>query len=1000
MPNDNLAHSRLRRKYLARTTLLFFVEYGFVTQIIYVKTNKHDNWAKGIFYTFLTQNKTKGRKNKMKIAKNKTAAIAIAIFLMLSMAASTMLVPTTNAHTPAWQIQMFAFCNVGPNPAGIGQTVTVNFWLNEPPPTAGGPYGDRYRFTVNVIKPDGTNDTLGPFNSDDTGGTSTQYVPTQVGTYTFQAFFPGETLTGKTNNPTGTSFYYLTQFANDTLLPAVSPPATLTVQQEPIPWVPVAPLPTQYWQTPINAMNVLNWYAIGGPYLDLYMGYGAGRGGGHYNSSTNFNPYSTAPLTSHIMWTRPVAPGGAIGGDAGGTTTYGNYYSTSQYERKYVPIVINGVMYYTQFPGSINNPTSNIAVDLYTGKTIWTDDSSNWGGGDPQHSMLDSNGLVAPFTCGQVLDFVSPNQYGGLAYLWTAGTPAWLASRVQPFSTTLNMFDAMTGKYILSVVNGTSLYVLGASGLNVDKGGNLIDYYINNTIGTQTIYGAPQPGGGPTPTKVTTAPGQQLLEVWNSTQAILVASGWQGPGSALVPWSWRPPQAAVIPFSYGIQSAWLTNGTVPATGVANPTLPQGFSLKAVNSGVAILYAPSAQGLGSYFQTGFSIYEGIDVETGNVLFTQNITLTPYTAVDLDNYGNVGNGAFINVIKETGVVTAYSVRTGQQLWQTKLTGANGGPINPYDTVGGIKGNIYGNSFIVFGFGGDVWSLDMGTGKVNWYTNTTVTTGDAGQNTPYGIWPIWVQTGIGGGGGIVFLEEGHEYSPPLFLGAQLLALNTTDGSLVWSIHSFDVDANPTLAYGIMTTLNAYDNQVYAYGRGPSATTVSAPQVGATTSTPVTITGTVTDVAAGSKQEAVAANFPNGLPCVSDDSMTGWMEYVYMQQPCPTTVTGVPISIDVLDSNGNYRNIGTATSDGSGTFAFTWTPDIPGDFTVIATFAGSESYYPSNAEAHFYAAVPAPTAPPAATAAPSAADLYFVPSVIAIIVVIIIGFAVLAVLMLRKRP
>ena len=73
-----------------------------------------------------------------------------------------------------------------------------------------------------------------------------------------------------------------------------------------------------------------------------------------------------------------------------------------------------------------------------------------------------------------------------------------------------------------------------------------------------------------------------------------------------------------------------------------------------------------------------------------------------------------------------------------------------------------------------------LDMTNGAVNWYTNTTQITGEAGTNTPYGVWPIWVQTGIGGGGGIEFLEEGHEYSPPLFIGAQLLALNITTGQL----------------------------------------------------------------------------------------------------------------------------------------------------------------------------------------------------------------------------
>ena len=111
----------------------------------------------------------------------------------------------------------------------------------------------------------------------------------------------------------------------------------------------------------------------------------------------------------------------------------------------------------------------------------------------------------------------------------------------------------------------------------------------------------------------------------------------------------------------------------------------------------------------------------------------------------------DGIFTTVVKETGQVTAFSVTTGKQVWQTTLTGTNGAPINPYDTVGGIKGNVYGNSFLLFGFGGDVWSLNLATGKVNWYTNTTQITGEAGTNTPYGVWPIWVQTGIGGGGGI---------------------------------------------------------------------------------------------------------------------------------------------------------------------------------------------------------------------------------------------------------
>ena len=61
--------------------------------------------------------------------------------------------------------------------------------------------------------------------------------------------------------------------------------------------------------------------------------------------------------------------------------------------------------------------------------------------------------------------------------------------------------------------------------------------------------------------------------------------------------------------------------------------------------------------------------------------------------------------------------------------------------------------------------------------------------------------------------------------------------------------------------------------------------------------IRGTVTDIAAGTQQDEQAARFPNGVPAVSDASQGAWMEYVYMQKPKPTNVTGVPVSLDVVD-------------------------------------------------------------------------------------------------------
>ena len=78
---------------------------------------------------------------------------------------------------------------------------------------------------------------------------------------------------------------------------------------------------------------------------------------------------------------------------------------------------------------------------------------------------------------------MSRNQYGGEAYFWTTGTPDWIKAEYVPpttpglhsgggFATTYNMFDAMTGDYVLSIVNGTTI------SNTADSSGDMIGYYI------------------------------------------------------------------------------------------------------------------------------------------------------------------------------------------------------------------------------------------------------------------------------------------------------------------------------------------------------------------------------------------------------------------------------------------------------------------------------------------------------------------------------------------
>jgi hypothetical protein len=179
----------------------------------------------------------------------------------------------------------------------------------------------------------------------------------------------------------------------------------------------------------------------------------------------------------------------------------------------------------------------------------------------------------------------------------------------------------------------------------------------------------------------------------------------------------------------------------------------------------------------------------------------------------------------------------------------------------------------------------------------------------------------------------------------------------------------------------------------------TVTAPDIAAPLGTPIMIKGTVTDISAGTTQANQAARFPSGVPAVSDASQREWMEYVYMQKPRPTNATGVPVTVSVVDVNGNYRQIGNTISDEDGRFSLPWTPDIAGQYVVYASFAGSESYWPSHAENSFVVQEAQVTPTPQSQIALPSTEMYFAISTAAIIMAIAIVGAIL-VLILRKRP
>lgn len=340
------------------------------------------------------------------------------------------------------------------------------------------------------------------------------------------------------------------------------------------------------------------------------------------------------------------------------------------------------------------------------------------------------------------------------------------------------------------------------------------------------------------------------------------------------------------------------------------------------------------------------------------------------------------------KETRQWWGFNLETGDYMW---------GPTAPehYLAIYGTSTAISNGKLYECYMSGIVYCYDIKTGDLLWTYNVKDPLNEIlwGENWPMRI--VFVAADK-----IYLVESEHSPNQPLPRGAPIVCLNATTGDKIWQeTMNYYYRTNVIMADDIIALNCLYDQNIYAIGKGPSATTIEAPDIAVDFGRPIIIKGTVTDVSAGTQSYALTARFPNGVPAVSDESQSAWMEYVYEQLPKPTNATGVTVSIYVLDANGNYRNIGTTTSDASGVFTFDWTPDIPGKYTVIASFAGSKAYWPSSAETGFIvmdqpSATNAPTSPPT-----SVTETYFIPAVAGIIVSIFIVGAILVVL-LRKRP
>ena len=586
--------------------------------------------------------------DKLKIQGKQTFS-AIALILILTVSA---FMASSVANAQQTTVATHAFISVAPNPIGVGQQVYIAMWLIEVNPIAYSnmPSGTisplQYlwqNYTVLVTKPDGTTQTLGPYQASPISTVNVQYAVTQVGTYTFKFSFPGQVVTG---------YSYYKAISVNTYYGPSSATTTVTVQQAAITALPQnpVPLPTDYWQRPIEWQNQF-WWAISGNWFATTQ----------WNTTANFNPYTYAPQSAHIVWTKsisgPLAFGGQIGGALYSDNTLSNYYTGKSYETFFVPpIIINGVLYYNT-PVGIQPKYGTYAVNLRTGQTLWYSNNTN----EPLVNAS-SGGFTTPnlqlsgVNYGEVFSHHNPNEVGGIAYLWGVS------------GSTYSLYDATTGNWILNIVNspgGTAV-----TGPN----GELLVY---------TLNAAKNPG---------------WLAMWNSTLCIGT------PGFAVNGWEWRVQMGATLQWNMGIQ--W--NVTVPTYPAPNQYTGQNMTevIQAINNGVVL----AITGTSSYPQD-YQMEVGYSATTGAFLWAQNRSVAQFPGeTSSDMMGPVSSGVYTEFNKATMQYYGFSITTGQQLWGPTT------PLTHADSSYSFGGTATDSIFMQEGITG-VYAFNLADGKPAW-------------------------------------------------------------------------------------------------------------------------------------------------------------------------------------------------------------------------------------------------------------------------------------------
>ncbi|MCK5627983.1 PQQ-binding-like beta-propeller repeat protein, partial [Candidatus Bathyarchaeota archaeon] len=338
----------------------------------------------------------------------------------------------------------------------------------------------------------------------------------------------------------------------------------------------------------------------------------------------------------------------------------------------------------------------------------------------------------------------------------------------------------------------------------------------------------------------------------------------------------------------------------------------------LSSGVYSIGAPTVDNKIVYIGSYPGIILAVNADTG-------IQLWNYTAdANVHPQSVARNGKLWFADQVSGPmanVYCLNATTGEEIWKEPIlvhgeTGKSG-------VTNGVSYSEELDMLFVPSWDGFMYAVNATTGDLIWEFQTQAYGAQTGPTIANG------KLYLGSiGGGSYYTGQGYP-------NATIYCLDALTGQPIWNYTGSDTWRGNyfSITDGVLYA-SSVDGFLYAFGEGPTKTSLSIVSSNMVTSSEALITGSVLDLSPASPYSPVA---------------------------------GAQVSLSFAMVGGSYTNIATVTTTSDGTFTYEWTLPDSGFYNLMAEGEGDDSYGSSSATTYVGIGPASPTPQPTPTPEPT---------------------------------